>query len=52
MKFFRPARLLLFAAVMAAVCCALAAASHGYTGVASLAMVSFFMSLMSPLSTG
>ncbi|MDR1259019.1 MAG: L-fucose:H+ symporter permease [Tannerellaceae bacterium] len=52
MKFFRPARLLLFAAVMAAVCCALAAVSHGYAGVASLAMVSFFMSLMFPTIYG
>jgi FHS family L-fucose permease-like MFS transporter len=52
MKYFRPARLLLFAAVMAAACCLLAIVCHGYAGVISLAMVSFFMSLMFPTLYG
>ncbi|MDR2388949.1 MAG: L-fucose:H+ symporter permease [Tannerellaceae bacterium] len=52
MKYFRPVRLLLFAAVMAALCCLLTVVAHGYTGVISLAMVSFFMSLMFPTLYG
>ncbi|MDR1357497.1 MAG: L-fucose:H+ symporter permease [Tannerellaceae bacterium] len=52
MKFFRPVRLLLFAAVMAALCCALTVVTHGYAGVACLAMISFFMSLMFPTIYG
>jgi FHS family L-fucose permease-like MFS transporter len=52
MKFFRPGKLLLFAAVMAALCCALAVVLDGYAGVASLVMISFFMSLMFPTIYG
>jgi FHS family L-fucose permease-like MFS transporter len=52
MKYFRPSRLLLFAAVMAAVCCALTMMSHGYIGVTCLILVSFFMSLMFPTIYG
>ena len=52
MKYFRPSQLLMFAAVMAALCCTLTVVSHGYTGVISLAMVSFFMSLMFPTLYG
>ncbi|MDR1918601.1 MAG: L-fucose:H+ symporter permease [Tannerellaceae bacterium] len=52
MKYFRPARLLMFAAVMAALCCVLTVMLHGYAGVISLAMVSFFMSLMFPTIYG
>ncbi|MDH6305130.1 FHS family L-fucose permease-like MFS transporter [Parabacteroides sp. PF5-5] len=52
MKYFRPIRLLLFAAIMAAVCCALAIGLSGYAGVISLVMVSFFMSLMFPTIYG
>ena len=52
MKYFRPSRLLMFAAVMAALCCALTVVAHGYTGVICLAMVSFFMSLMFPTIYG
>jgi FHS family L-fucose permease-like MFS transporter len=52
MKYFRPSRLLMFAAVMAALCCALTVVCHGYAGVISLAMVSFFMSLMFPTLYG
>ncbi|MDR1645744.1 MAG: L-fucose:H+ symporter permease [Tannerellaceae bacterium] len=52
MKYFRPARLLLFAAVMAAFSCAVAAGGHGYVGVAGLVTVSFFMSLMFPTIYG
>lgn len=52
MKYFRPSRLLMFAAVMAALCCGLAVVAHGYAGVICLAMVSFFMSLMFPTIYG
>lgn len=52
MKYFRPSRLLMFAAVMATLCCALTVVAHGYTGVICLAMVSFFMSLMFPTIYG
>jgi FHS family L-fucose permease-like MFS transporter len=52
MKFFRPAKLLLFAAVMAAFCCGLAIVLRGYAGVTGLVMVSFFMSLMFPTLYG
>jgi FHS family L-fucose permease-like MFS transporter len=52
MKFFRPEKLLLFAAVMAALSCGVAVLSHGYAGVAGLVAVSFFMSLMFPTLYG
>ncbi|GHU76791.1 MFS transporter [Bacteroidia bacterium] len=52
MKYFRPTQLLAVAAVMAAICCFLTIVSHGYMGVISLAMVSFFMSLMFPTIYG
>jgi FHS family L-fucose permease-like MFS transporter len=52
MKFIRPVKLLVFAAVMAAICCALTVVTHGGVGVACLAMVSFFMSLMFPTIYG
>jgi FHS family L-fucose permease-like MFS transporter len=52
MKYFRPSKLLMFAAVMAALCCALTVVFHGYAGVICLAMVSFFMSLMFPTLYG
>ncbi|MDR1344398.1 MAG: L-fucose:H+ symporter permease [Tannerellaceae bacterium] len=52
MKFFPPARLLLFAAVMAVLCCVMTIVAHGYAGVVSLAMISFFMSLMFPTIYG
>ncbi|MDR1937649.1 MAG: L-fucose:H+ symporter permease [Tannerellaceae bacterium] len=52
MKYFRPAKLLMFAAVMAALCCGFTVVFHGYAGVISLAMVSFFMSLMFPTIYG
>ncbi|GHV55387.1 hypothetical protein FACS1894181_19080 [Bacteroidia bacterium] len=52
MKYFRPAQLLMFAAVMAALCCGLTMSLHGYAGVVSLVMVSFFMSLMFPTLYG
>ncbi|MDR2810276.1 MAG: L-fucose:H+ symporter permease [Tannerellaceae bacterium] len=52
MKYFPPSRLLMFAAIMAALCCTLTVVCHGYAGVISLAMVSFFMSLMFPTLYG
>jgi FHS family L-fucose permease-like MFS transporter len=52
MKYFSPGKLLLFAAIMASVCCGLTMVSHGYTGVVSLMLVSFFMSLMFPTIYG
>ncbi|MDR0431513.1 MAG: L-fucose:H+ symporter permease [Tannerellaceae bacterium] len=52
MKYFSPGKLLLFAAVMASVCCGLTIFTHGYAGVVSLMMVSFFMSLMFPTIYG
>ncbi|MDR1556133.1 MAG: L-fucose:H+ symporter permease [Tannerellaceae bacterium] len=52
MKYFRPAKLLMFAAVMAALCCVFTVVFHGYTGVICLAMISFFMSLMFPTIYG
>lgn len=52
MKYFSPGKLLLFAAVMAALCCGLTISLTGYAGVVSLMMVSFFMSLMFPTLYG
>jgi FHS family L-fucose permease-like MFS transporter len=52
MKFFSPGKLLLFAAVMAALSSALTMCLHGYGGVAALMMISFFMSLMFPTIYG
>lgn len=52
MKFFRPAQLLLFAAVMTCVCSLLTMFTHGYVGVVSLMFISFFMSLMFPTIYG
>ncbi|MDR1202655.1 MAG: L-fucose:H+ symporter permease [Tannerellaceae bacterium] len=52
MKYFRPGKLLLFAAIMASVCCGLAMVSHGYMGVICLMLVSIFMSLMFPTIYG
>jgi FHS family L-fucose permease-like MFS transporter len=52
MKYYRPVRLLGVAAILAAVCCGLAVVGHGLAGVVSLAMVSFFMSLMFPTLYG
>lgn len=52
MKYFSPGKLLLFAAVMAALCCGLTILLSGYAGVISLMMVSFFMSLMFPTLYG
>jgi FHS family L-fucose permease-like MFS transporter len=52
MKYFRPSRLLLFAAIMAALCCVLTMTFHGYVGVGCLVLTSFFMSLMFPTIYG
>jgi FHS family L-fucose permease-like MFS transporter len=52
MKYFSPGKLLLFAAIMASVCCGVTMVSHGYTGVVSLMLISFFMSLMFPTIYG
>ncbi|MDR1161627.1 MAG: glucose/galactose MFS transporter, partial [Tannerellaceae bacterium] len=52
MKYFSPGKLLLFAAIMASVCCGITMVSHGYMGVVSLMLVSFFMSLMFPTIYG
>jgi len=52
MKYFRPGKLLLFAAIMASLCCLLTMFTHGYTGVVFLMFVSFFMSLMFPTIYG
>lgn len=52
MKYFSPGKLLLFAAIMASVCCGLTMISHGYMGIICLMMVSFFMSLMFPTIYG
>ncbi|MDR1403229.1 MAG: L-fucose:H+ symporter permease [Tannerellaceae bacterium] len=52
MKYFSPGKLLLFAAVMASLCCGLAMALHGYAGVVCLMLISFFMSLMFPTIYG
>ncbi|MDR2117942.1 MAG: L-fucose:H+ symporter permease [Tannerellaceae bacterium] len=52
MKYFRPSSLLMFAAIMAALCSGLTVFTHGYMGVISLAMISFFMSLMFPTLYG
>lgn len=54
MKYFAPARLLVFGAVMSALCCALVVvgAGWGWVMVSALVAVSFFMSLMFPTIYG
>lgn len=54
MKYFAPARLLVFGAVMSALCCALVVvgAGWGWAMVSALVAVSFFMSLMFPTIYG
>lgn len=52
MKYFRPSRLLLFAAIMTCVCSLLTMFLGGYPGVISLMFISFFMSLMFPTIYG
>lgn len=54
MKYFAPARLLVFGALMSALCCALVVvgAGWGWVMVSALVAVSFFMSLMFPTIYG
>lgn len=54
MKWFRPAKLLVFGAVMSVVCCGIVAfgSGLGWLMVAALMAVSFFMSLMFPTIYG
>ena len=52
MKYYSPGKLLLFSSVMAVICCLSVVLFHGYIGVTSLVMVSFFMSLMFPTIYG
>lgn len=52
MKYFKPATLLIAAAMMAVGSCALAIFCHGMVGVAALVGVSAFMSLMFPTIYG
>lgn len=52
MKYFKPGKLLLFAALMAVFCSIMTIVSHGYVGVIFLMFISFFMSLMFPTIYG